>query len=73
VKDTNIAKRSDIKAMTLKQWQGIGHLIDEPLKNRAMQSLERLKDGAGDADLERRSMIAGTYSGSKKSDAEYDE
>ena len=52
--------------MTLKQWQGISHLIDEPLKNRAMQSLERLKDGAGDADLERRSMIAARIAEAKK-------
>jgi hypothetical protein len=52
--------------MTLKQWQGISHLIEEPLKNLAMQSLERLKDGAGDADLERRSMIAARIAEAKK-------
>jgi len=51
VKDTNRGKKERHQAMTLKQWQGLSHLIDEPLKNRAMQSLERLKDGAGDADL----------------------
>jgi hypothetical protein len=55
--DTNMGKKEWHQKMTLKQWQGISHLIDEPLKNLAMQSLERLKDGAGDADLERRSMI----------------
>jgi len=31
-----------------------------------MQSLERLKDGAGDADLERRSMIAARIAEAKK-------
>ncbi len=56
--------------MTLKQWQGIGHLIDEPLKNRAMQSLERLKDGAGDADLERRSDGAGDADLERRIDAQ---
>jgi len=66
VKDTNRGKREQHQAMTLKQWQGIGHLIDEPLKNRAMQSLERLKDGAGDADLERRSMIEARIAEAKK-------
>ena len=66
VKDTNIDKKERHQVMTLKQWQGISHLIDEPLKNRAMQSLERLKDGAGDADLERRSMIAARIAEAKK-------
>ena len=66
VKDTNIDKKERHQTMTLKQWQGIGHLIDDPLKNRAMQSLERLKDGAGDADLERRSMIAARIAEAKK-------
>ena len=58
VKDTSIDKKEWHQKMTLKQWQGISHLIDDPLKKLAIQSLERLKDGAGDADLERRSMIA---------------
>jgi hypothetical protein len=66
VKDTNIDKKEWHQTMTLKQWQGISHLIDEPLKNLAMQSLERLKDGAGDADLERRSMIAARIAEAKK-------
>jgi hypothetical protein len=43
--------------MTLKQWQGISHQIDDPLRSLANQSLERLKGGGGDADLERRKMI----------------
>ena len=44
VKDTNIDKKECHQTMTLKQWQGISHLIDEPLKNLAMQSLERLSE-----------------------------
>ncbi len=52
--------------MTLKQWQGISHLIDEPLENLKSQSLELLKDGAGDADLERQSMIAARIAAAKK-------
>jgi hypothetical protein len=43
--------------MTLKQWQGISHQIDDSLRNLANQSLERLKGGGGDADLEKRKMI----------------
>ena len=33
------------------------HQIDDSLKSRAIQSLERLKGGGGDADLERRQML----------------
>ena len=36
------------------------------MKNLAIQSLERLKDGEGDADLERRSMIAARIAEAKK-------
>ena len=39
VKDTNMGKKEWHQTMTLKQWQGISHLIDEPLKNLAIQSL----------------------------------
>jgi len=42
--------------MTLKQWQGISHQIDDSSKMLAVQSLDRLKDGGGDADLEKRKM-----------------
>jgi hypothetical protein len=37
--------------------QGISHQIDDSLRTLVMQSLERLKDGGGDADLEKRKMI----------------
>jgi hypothetical protein len=43
--------------MTTKQWQGISPLIDDPLRRLAVQSLDRLKNGSGDADLERRRML----------------
>jgi hypothetical protein len=66
VKDTNMGKKEWHQTMTLKQWQGISHLIDEPLKSLAIQSLERLKDGEGDADLERRRMIAARIAEAKK-------
>ena len=36
------------------QWQGISHQIDDPLRALARQSLDRLEQGKGDADLERR-------------------
>jgi hypothetical protein len=52
--------------MTLKQWQGISHLIDDPLKKLALQSLERLKDGGRDVDLERRNMIAARIAEAEK-------
>ena len=64
--DTNMGKKEWHQKMTLKQWQGISHLIDEPLKSLAIQSLERLKDGEGDADLERRRMIAARIAEAKK-------
>jgi hypothetical protein len=51
--------------MTLKQWQGISHQIDDSLRTLAMQSLERLKDGGGDADLERREMIEARLAAAK--------
>jgi len=42
-------KKADTRAwyqkLTLKQWQGISHQIDDSLKSRAIQSLERLKGG----------------------------
>ena len=53
----SIDKRAWHQKMTLKQWQGISHQIDDSLRTLAMQSLERLKDGGGDADLEKRKMI----------------
>ena len=53
----SVDKREWHQKMTLKQWQGISHQIDDSLRTLAMQSLERLKDGGGDADLEKRKMI----------------
>lgn len=38
-------KRAWYQKLTLKQWQGISHQIDDSLKSRAIQSLERLKGG----------------------------
>ena len=46
-----------VEKLTLKQWQGISHQIDDSLKSLANQSLERLKGGGGGADLEKRQMI----------------
>jgi len=66
VKDTSMKKRGWHQKMTLKQWQGISHLIDDPLKKLAIQSLDRLKDGGGDVDLERRNMIAARIVEAKK-------
>jgi hypothetical protein len=43
--------------ITMKQWQGISHQIDDPLRALARQSLDRLQQGKGDADLERRQML----------------
>ena len=53
----NADRRAWYQKLTLKQWQGISHQIDDSLRSRANQSLERLKGGGGDADLERRQMI----------------
>jgi hypothetical protein len=44
-------KREGFQKMTTKQWQGISHQIDDSLRILAVQSLERLKNGGGDADL----------------------
>jgi hypothetical protein len=66
LKDKSIDKKEGYQKMTLKQWQGISHLIDDPLKKLATQSLERLKDGGGDVDLERRNMIAARIAEAKK-------
>jgi hypothetical protein len=52
--------------MTLKQWQGISHQIDDSWRMLATQSLERLKDGGEDADLERRRMIEARIAAAKK-------
>jgi hypothetical protein len=37
VKDTNTGKKEWHQTMTLKQWQGISHLIDDPLKDHHHQ------------------------------------
>jgi len=34
--------------ITMKQWQGISHQIDDPLRVLARQSLDRLQQGKGD-------------------------
>jgi len=41
--------------ITMKQWQGISHQIDDPLRVLARQSLDRLQQGKG---RERRQMLA---------------
>jgi hypothetical protein len=56
-KTSREGKREWFQKMTTKQWQGISHLIDDPLSKLAVQSLDRLKNGGGDADLERRRML----------------
>ena len=66
VRDTSMGKNEWHQTMTLKQWQGISHLIDHPLKKLAIQSLDRLQDGGGDVDLERRNMIAARIVEAKK-------
>jgi hypothetical protein len=53
----NADRRAWYQKMTLKQWQGISHQIDDSLRSLANQSPERLKGGGGDADLEKRKMI----------------
>jgi hypothetical protein len=53
----NADRRAWYQKMTPKQWQGISHQIDDSLRSLANQSLERLKGGGGDADLEKRKMI----------------
>jgi hypothetical protein len=52
--------------MTTKQWQGISHQIDDPLRRLAVQSLDRLKNGGGDADLERRRMLEARIQAAKQ-------
>ena len=56
-----MASNDDAEAMVRNQPS-----IDDPLKTLAIQSLERLKDGEGDADLERRNMIAARIAEAKK-------
>lgn len=56
-KTKHVDKRAWHQKLTLKQWQGISHQIDDSLRRLANESLERLKGGEGDADLERRKMI----------------
>jgi hypothetical protein len=53
----NADRRAWYQKLTLKQWQGISHQIDDSLRSRVNQSLDRLKGGGGDADLEKRQMI----------------
>jgi len=53
----HVDKRAWHQKLTLKQWQGMSHQIDDSLRRLANESLERLKGGEGDADLERRKMI----------------
>jgi len=52
--------------LTMKQWQGISHQIDDPLRVLAQQSLDRLQQGKGDADLERRQMLATRIAAAKQ-------
>jgi hypothetical protein len=44
--------------LSLKQWRGFSHQIDDPLRVLAKQSLDRLRNGEEDVDLVRRQMIA---------------
>jgi hypothetical protein len=52
--------------MTIKQWQGISHQIDDSLRILAVQSLDRLKNGGGDAYLERRRMLEARIAAAKQ-------
>jgi hypothetical protein len=52
--------------ITMKQWQGISHQIDDPLRALARQSLDRLQQGKGDADLERRQMLEARIEAAKQ-------
>jgi hypothetical protein len=52
--------------ITMKQWQGISHQIDDPLRALARQSLDRLQHGKGDADLERRQMFEARIAAAKQ-------
>jgi hypothetical protein len=51
--------------VSLKQWRGISHQIDDPLRVLAKQSLDRLKNGEEDVDLARRQMIAARIEAAK--------
>ena len=59
-------KREWFQKMTTKQWQGISHQIDDPLRRLAVQSLDRLKNGGGDANLERRRMLEARIQAAKQ-------
>jgi hypothetical protein len=56
-KTRSVNNREWYQKMTIKQWQGISHQIDDSLRTLAMQSQDRFKNGGGDADLERRRML----------------
>ena len=43
----HVDKRAWHQKLTLKQWQGISHQIDDSLRRLANESLERLKGGGG--------------------------
>jgi hypothetical protein len=47
----HVDKRAWHQKLTLKQWQGISHQIDDSLRRLANESLERLKGGEGDAEV----------------------
>jgi hypothetical protein len=61
-----VDNREWYQKMTIKQWQGISHQIDDSLRILAVQSLERLKNGGGDADLERRRMLEARIAAAKQ-------
>jgi hypothetical protein len=46
-KTKHVDKRARHQKLTLKQWQGISHQIDDSLRRLANESLERLKGGGG--------------------------
>jgi hypothetical protein len=52
--------------LSLKQWRGISHKIDEPLRVLAKQSLDSLAKGEGDVALARRKMIASRIEAEKE-------
>jgi hypothetical protein len=43
----HVDKRAWHQKLTLKQWQGMSHQIDDSLRRLANESLERLKGGGG--------------------------
>ena len=61
-----VNNREWYQKMTLRQWQGISNQINDPLRSLARRSLDRLKNGERDADLERRQMLEARIAAAKQ-------